>query len=74
MHRIVDLAKRVFAAFTANDVLKARLEADRLADHIAYQYELGEGSLDDALAIEETLYHKNKLMGKLFGKEQGNVS
>lgn len=60
VHRVVDLAKRVFASFTANDVLKARLEAQRLADEIAYQYEQGEGTVEDALEIEETLYHKEK--------------
>ena len=57
-NRIADLAKRVFYKMKADEVSVMRLDAERAADRIARNFmsENFEGSLENALSTEETLY------------------
>ena len=55
-NRIADLAKRVFYKMTGNQVRLNKLEALQIADKIARGFMSGEGSIENALSREETLY------------------
>lgn len=57
--RIANLAKSIFATFTHNTVLQAELEAERIANKIAYGFmaEEQQGTLENALSVQETLYN-----------------
>lgn len=56
--RIAEMAKRIFATISGNDVMKATIDAQRIARNIARNFMSNEqqGSLDEALAIRETLF------------------
>jgi len=58
VNRIVDLAKRVFYKMKADEVSMMRLDAEKIANQIArgFMSESFEGSLENALNTEETLY------------------
>ena len=58
LERIVKVAKTIFAKVSGDEVMKARLEADEIAERIAKDFLSPNfsGSVEQALATEETLY------------------
>ena len=58
MHRIVNNIKKVFAHLKGDEVMKAALEAQEIAEYIAegFMSETFEGSVEEALQTRETLY------------------
>lgn len=73
--RIANLAKTIFATITNNSVLKAEAEAERIADKIAYGFmsEEQEGSVQNALSVEETLYSSKYSDTKVYTKMVKNL-
>lgn len=58
LERIVKVAKTIFTKVSGDEVMKARLEADEIAERIAKDFLSPNfsGSVEQALATEETLY------------------
>lgn len=57
-HRVVTLAKKIYATFKGDSVLRAKLEAKDIARSIARDFmsEESTGNIEEALKIRETLY------------------
>ena len=57
--RIITIAKRVFASIKKDDVLKASLEAKKIAEELAKGFTSSEfsGDIENALKTKETLYN-----------------
>lgn len=60
LSRIVNSTKKMFYTLTMNKLQKMKLEAQSVAEDIAYNFmtQTNNGSLENALDIEETLYSK----------------
>lgn len=58
-HRIVDLAKKIYATIKSDSVMMAKLEAKNIARSIArgFMTEKQQGNIEEALKIKETLYN-----------------
>lgn len=59
-YRISNIAKQIFATVTYNDVLKAKIEAEKIANNIASSFmsEEFQGSAESALETVEIFYDK----------------
>lgn len=57
-HKVLNLAKRIFNTFKGDDIANAVIKAEATARKIArdFMLEEGEGSIENALKIKETLY------------------